>query len=92
MDYRGYDVGKATVYNKNRALSAVELSALTCSKCTFLLKEPQQVISCGHRYCKGCIDQMTSGRYVVIVAFLHTVNTESPLYMTVFTHNYSYMP
>ena len=64
-DYGGYDVGKATVYSKNRALSAVELSALTCSKCSLLLKEPQQVITCGHRYCKSCIEQLTSGRYAL---------------------------
>ena len=61
-DYRGYDIGNAKVYNsKQCALSAADLSALNCSMCGLLLREPCQVITCGHRYCRSCIDQLTSG-------------------------------
>jgi len=60
----GYDIGPATVYSSQGPLKQPEILALTCSKCKFILREPKQVIVCGHRYCKLCIEQMTSGGYV----------------------------
>ena len=59
----GYDVGTARVYGSQGPLKPPGLLALTCSKCKLILREPNQVIVCGHRYCKLCIEQMTSGRY-----------------------------
>ena len=58
----GYNVGRATVYNKHSPLKVADLASLTCSSCKLILREPQQVTSCGHRYCKVCIDQLTSER------------------------------
>ena len=57
----GYDIGGATLYNQVGVLPPSDITALTCSKCSYLLKEPRQVITCGHRYCQLCIEQMTSG-------------------------------
>jgi hypothetical protein len=61
-DYGGFNIGKAKLYSiKNTPMNATELNALKCSMCALLLREPCQVITCGHRYCKTCIDQLTSG-------------------------------
>ena len=60
----GYDTGGAKVYNNQSVLKPADLAALTCSRCAFLLKEPRQVIQCGHRYCQLCIELMTNGRFV----------------------------
>ena len=59
----GYDVSAAQVYSSHGPLKPPDLFALMCSKCKLILREPKQVIVCGHRYCKQCIEQMTSGRY-----------------------------
>ena len=58
----GYNVGGATVYNKHGPLIAADLASVTCSRCKLILREPQQITSCGHRYCKVCIDQLRSVR------------------------------
>ena len=58
----GYDIGGAKISNKHGEVSAGDLAALKCSKCTHVLKEPKQVITCGHRYCQECIELLTSGR------------------------------
>lgn len=63
---QGYDVSNTTVYNKNSPLKPVELDTLTCPACEKVLKEPVQVIACGHRFCKGCISALTSGRWGVL--------------------------
>ena len=60
----GYDAGGGQISNQHGALSQLDITALTCSKCTFLLRNPKQVIKCGHRYCQQCIEQFTSGGYV----------------------------
>lgn len=57
----GYDVGGGTISNQHGTLKPCDIAALTCSKCSYLLKDPQQVITCGHRYCQQCIEQMTNG-------------------------------
>lgn len=59
---QGYDVNNTTVYNKNGPLKPAELDTLTCPACKKMLKQPMQVITCGHRFCKGCINAFTSGR------------------------------
>jgi len=59
----GYDIGPATVYSSHGHLKQPEIFALSCAKCKFILREPKQVIVCGHRYCKLCIEQLTNGRY-----------------------------
>ena len=65
----GYDVGTATVYSYQRPLDFPQKDALTCVKCKLILRDPKQVIVCGHRYCKLCIEQMTSGRYREVLHF-----------------------
>ena len=57
----GYDVSNTTVYSKNGPLKPGELDTLTCPACKKVLKEPVQVIACGHRFCRPCIDAFTSG-------------------------------
>ena len=61
-DSQGYNIGKSTVYGKTGPLKPAELDTLTCPACKKVLKEPMQVIACGHRFCKGCIGAFTSGR------------------------------
>jgi len=58
----GYNVGRATVYNKQGPLKPSDQASLTCSRCKLILREPQQVTSCGHRYCRVCMDQLRSER------------------------------
>jgi len=58
----GYNVGGATVYNKQGPLKPSDQASLTCSRCKLILREPQQVTSCGHRYCRVCMDQLRSER------------------------------
>ena len=66
----GYDAGGGQISNQHGTLSQSDITALTCSKCTFLLRNPRQVIKCGHRYCQQCIEQFTSGGYVFHPLFL----------------------
>ena len=61
-DTKGYNIGKSTVYGKTGPLKPTELATLTCPACKKVLKEPMQVIACGHRFCRGCIGAFTSGR------------------------------
>ena len=57
--YRGgYDTGVAIVRASDGPLSSTELSSLTCASCGLLLRDPQQVTTCGHRFCRVCIDQI----------------------------------
>ena len=63
---QGYDVSNTTVYSKDSPLKPAELDTLTCPACKKVLKEPVQVIACGHRFCKGCISALTSGRWGVL--------------------------
>ena len=58
----GYDVGDTTVYSSQGPLAPSELASLSCSKCKLIPRDPKQVITCGHRYCKTCIEQLTLGR------------------------------
>lgn len=61
----GYDVGGAVISNQHGALlSQSDIAGLKCSRCSFILRSPKQVIICGHRYCEVCIEQMTNGGWV----------------------------
>ena len=35
-----------------------ELDNFTCSICLFILREPMQSESCGHRFCKSCVEDI----------------------------------
>ena len=60
----GYDI-QGTVYDKNGSVKqAKDLQSLTCSMCQFILRDPKQVIACGHRFCKTCIEQLTAKGYL----------------------------
>ena len=53
----GFDVSKTNVYTKGGSrMRDVDVAALCCSICLLVLRCPVQVISCGHRYCKNCLD------------------------------------
>ena len=68
----GYDVGNAAVYSKaGFQVKPSDLAALECPLCTQVLRNPVQVISCGHRFCKGCLELMTSARYVCWHCSIH---------------------
>ena len=35
-----------------------ELDNVTCSICLFVLRQPMQSESCGHRFCKSCVKDL----------------------------------
>ena len=62
---RGFDIGEAAVYTKEgKELSKAEKDSLTCALCYLLLRDPHQVIQCGHRFCRGCVEIVFVGRYI----------------------------
>ena len=68
MDYqpkfnKGYSIGDAAVYSKNSQVKPSDLAALQCPLCELVLRDPVQVINCGHRFCKGCLEVVTSARF-----------------------------
>lgn len=61
---RGFDIGGAAVYTKEgKELSEAEKESLTCASCHLLLRDPHQVIQCGHRFCRTCVEIVFVGRY-----------------------------
>ena len=69
MDYQpkfnsyGYSIGDAAVYSKSGQVKPSDLVALQCPLCELVLRDPVQVITCGHRFCKGCLEGVTSARF-----------------------------
>jgi hypothetical protein len=55
MDREAYKV-----YRNQTPLSPAELSSLTCADCSGILRDPVQVITCGDRFCRSCIDDLMS--------------------------------
>ena len=52
----GYNLTDITVYNKTgKQLTEDDLMTLHCSQCSELLRDPYQLINCGHRVCKSCL-------------------------------------
>lgn len=52
----GYSLSDILVFDKNeRHLSEDDLMALQCSQCSKLLRDPYQLINCGHRVCRSCL-------------------------------------
>ena len=61
----GYNINDTVVYSKDgHQLKLRDLAALQCPLCELVLRDPVQVITCGHRFCKDCLDLKTSARYV----------------------------
>ncbi len=60
----GYNISGVTVYNTRGPMKKTELKHLLCPLCNKCVKDPVQVIVCGHRYCKGCLDHYISDKYV----------------------------
>ena len=57
-DIGGYDLYGVDLYNKvGKKLSPLDIESLKCSSCQKLLRDPQQLTGCGHRYCKSCLYQ-----------------------------------
>jgi len=55
----GYDISETTVYHPSGAkMKSQDISNLECPKCTKILREPVQLITCGCRYCTRCIDSL----------------------------------
>ncbi|XP_003385328.1 PREDICTED: TNF receptor-associated factor 3-like [Amphimedon queenslandica] len=53
----GYEVSNIVLYNKGgtKQLSEDDIKALHCSECSLLLREPYQLLNCGHRICRSCL-------------------------------------
>ncbi len=58
----GYNISGVTVYNTRGPMKKTELKHLLCPLCNKCVKDPVQVIVCGHRYCKGCLDRFVSDK------------------------------
>ena len=57
----GFDVSNTTVYHPTgNKMRRADIKALECPKCSKILREPVQLITCGCRYCTSCIDEMLS--------------------------------
>lgn len=55
----GVDKLDAILYNKTgQPLGANEIKSLECPYCNMLLRDPQQLLTCGHRYCKSCLERV----------------------------------
>ena len=58
-DFGGYNLDGIKLYNRaSKKLGPLDLESLECPYCKKLLREPQQLIGCGHRYCKSCLDEI----------------------------------
>ena len=63
--HRGIKLYGAQVYSKtNKTMGQSDLEGLICSKCNLLLRDPMQLINCGHRYCCPCIKEYV--QYLVV--------------------------
>ena len=53
----GYDLSSIVIYNKSgtKQLTEDDIKTLHCSECSLLLRDPYQLINCGHRICKSCL-------------------------------------
>jgi len=60
----GYDTSATTVYSQLGQLKKAQLQALQCSACQLILREPMQVIACGHRFCRCCIQTVMDQGWV----------------------------
>ena len=61
------DVKRCRVYSKHTLLKPSDLESLLCPFCGGLLRDPVQVIACGDRFCRCCMDKLMSHRYSVII-------------------------
>ena len=60
----GVDKLGAILYNKTgQPLGPSEIKSLECPYCNKLLRDPQQLLTCGHRYCKSCLERVKNKRY-----------------------------
>ena len=58
-DFGGYKLDGIKLYNRSgKQLGSLDIESLECPYCKKLLREPRQLIGCGHRYCKSCIDKI----------------------------------
>ena len=65
----GYDISGTVVYSRDgHQMKSSDLAAIKCPLCELVLRAPVQVITCGHRFCKGCLELKTSARYIYICA------------------------
>lgn len=53
-----YHVDRYRVYREHSLLKPADLEALSCPLCCGILREPVQVIACGHRYCRQCAEKI----------------------------------
>lgn len=55
----GFDVANTIVYNQSDTkLRRADIATLECPKCTKILRDPVQLITCGCRFCTVCIDSI----------------------------------
>ena len=55
---------RVKVYSSGVQLKEAELMTLMCPACNGLLRDPVQVITCGDRFCRSCIDGLMRNKYV----------------------------
>ena len=59
-DDAGIDILNVIVSNKSgKVLGEHYLTSIQCSHCKKLLREPYQLLECGHRVCKQCIPKLS---------------------------------
>ena len=64
-NFGGYKLDGIRLYNRTgKELGPSDIESLECPYCNKLLREPRQLIGCGHRYCKSCIDEIMRKRSV----------------------------
>ena len=85
LSNEGFDVSNTTVYHPSGGeMRRLDIATLECPKCTKILREPVQLITCGCRFCAVCIDSMLANeRYVYTYSYFSGVVTT-----TCSDHNY----
>ena len=54
----GYKIGSASLYTKSGILINVkDCESLLCGDCDLLLRDPQQLLVCGTRICRTCLEE-----------------------------------
>lgn len=71
----GYPISKnCLLCNKSgKVLTLSDRDALTCPSCILILRNPYQVISCGHRYCQDCLEKILQSRWSINITIVKPV-------------------
>ena len=63
--HQGMDFMNAQILSKNGiVLDEQDLVSLKCNYCSKFLRDPHQLLGCGHRFCRECVSTCVNiGRY-----------------------------